>query len=90
MSEERMKWREVKPQEFGRFNENGAEPTRQDPYDLLGLTRDATDEEVKRAYRKLMSANHPDKLDRFIAGSANRRAQEVNAAYDKICADRAR
>ena len=33
-----------------------------DPYGVLGISRDASDAEVKKAYRKAMSENHPDKL----------------------------
>ena len=31
-----------------------------DPYKVLGISRDATDDEVKRAYRKLSRKYHPD------------------------------
>ena len=33
-----------------------------DLYAVLGVPRDASKEDIKRAYRKLMSENHPDKL----------------------------
>ena len=51
-----------------------------DPYRTLGLTRDATLDEVRRAYRRLAKANHPDAageaaLPRFLA---------IQAAYDTI------
>lgn len=53
-----------------------------DPYKVLGLNRDASDEDVKRAYRALAKKYHPD----LNPGDqeAARRMQEVNAAYEQI------
>ena len=54
----------------------------EDPYKVLGLNRDASDEDVKRAYRRLAKKYHPD----LNPGDkeAARRMQEVNAAYEQI------
>lgn len=53
-----------------------------DPYKVLGISPDASDEEVKQAYRRLAKKYHPD----LNPGDqeAARRMQEVNAAYDQI------
>lgn len=53
-----------------------------DPYKVLGLPRDASDEDVKRAYRRLAKKYHPD----LNPGDqeAARKMQEVNAAYEQI------
>ncbi len=53
-----------------------------DPYSVLGLTPDASDEEVKRAYRALAKKYHPDMNpgDPHAAEMMNR----INAAYDQI------
>ena len=53
-----------------------------DPYKVLGLSRDASDEEVKRAYRALAKKYHPD----LNPGDqeAAQKMQEVNEAYDQI------
>ena len=53
-----------------------------DPYSVLGLGRDATDEEVKQAYRRLAKKYHPD----LNPGDqeAARKMQQVNEAYDQI------
>ncbi|MEM1175239.1 MAG: co-chaperone DjlA [Pseudomonadota bacterium] len=60
-----------------------------DAYQALGIKRDASDAEVKRAYRKLISENHPDKLAaRGLPDSmravAEERSRELNKAYDLI------
>lgn len=53
-----------------------------DPYKVLGLSPNATDDEIKRAYRTLAKKYHPD----LNPGDqeAARRMQEVNDAYDQI------
>ena len=53
-----------------------------DPYKVLGLERGASDEEVKRAYRRLAKKYHPD-LNPGDAEAA-RKMQEINAAYEQI------
>ena len=58
-------------------------------YEALGITEQTSDKDAKRAYRKLMSEYHPDKLmgqgvpDDMIK-VATERSQEVQAAYDLI------
>ena len=53
-----------------------------DPYKILGVTPDASDEEIKRAYRRLAKKYHPD----LNPGDqeAARKMQEVNTAYEQI------
>ena len=53
-----------------------------DPYKVLGLSPDASDEDVKRAYRRLAKKYHPD----LNPGDqeAARKMQEVNTAYEQI------
>jgi DnaJ like chaperone protein len=60
-----------------------------DAYAALGVTQTATPAEIKRAYRKLISQNHPDKLaSRGLPESmrpvAEERSRELNSAYDLI------
>jgi len=56
---------------------------------LLGIERTAEKDEVKRAYRKLMSQNHPDKLvakglPPEMIKLATEKTQSIKAAYDLI------
>ena len=51
-------------------------------YDDLGVSRDATDDEIKQAWRRLSSENHPDRFtDETEKHAANERMAKVNAAY---------
>lgn len=53
-----------------------------DPYKILGVSRDATDEEIKRAYRQLAKKYHPDRNPGDA--EAAKKMQQVNAAYEQI------
>jgi DnaJ like chaperone protein len=58
-----------------------------DPYAVLGIDRSVDDRAVKRAYRKLISEHHPDRLGDLpedMRKRAESRASEINAAYDRI------
>src|SRR3989338_3108732 len=52
----------------------------QDPYEALGVPRNATQEEVKRAFRKLALKHHPDRNSGDK--SAEEKFKEVNQAYE--------
>jgi len=64
-----------------------------DPYQVLGVARDASNEAIKQAWRKLARENHPDTLiakgmpEEAIA-LATRQLAAINAAYDRVSKER--
>ena len=54
----------------------------QDPYKVLGVSPDASDEEIKRAYRRLAKQYHPDRNPGDAV--AAQKMQQINAAYEQI------
>ena len=60
------------------------------PYSVLGVSPNATDEEVKKAYRDLARKYHPDNYhDNPLADLAQEKMKEINEAYDTITKQRA-
>lgn len=56
-----------------------------DPYGVLGVKPDASDDEVKRAYRELARKYHPDNYQNNpLADLAEEKMKEINEAYDTI------
>ena len=60
------------------------------PYDVLGINRNATDEEIKKAYRNLAKKYHPDNYKgNPLAELAGEKMKAINEAYDEIQKERA-
>ena len=77
------------PNEFRRIRASHFAPDAADPYVVLGIAYDASDEEIRRTYRMLVRENHPDKLigrgvpEEFVRLATDKLAA-INGAYDKI------
>lgn len=77
------------PQAFERIRAAHDAPTQADPYEVLGLTRKASDAEIKRTYRELIRKYHPDAVmaqgmpEEFVE-VANDKMAAINAAYDQV------
>ncbi len=76
-------------QQSGGWQQTPSRNELKEAYATLGLSAEASDRDVKRAYRKLMSEHHPDKLvakglPEEMMEVAKRKTQEIQAAYDLI------
>ncbi|ABV86195.1 co-chaperone DjlA [Shewanella pealeana] len=78
---------------FHRSGGAGNQTSIKDAYKLLGVSESMSDQDIKRAYRKLMNEHHPDKLvakglPAEMMEIAKSKAQDIQAAYDRVKSDR--
>ena len=79
----------IGPEAWTRIHERHVRPDAADPYVILGVARGASPEEVKRAFRRLVAENHPDRLHargvpEECVRLANDRMATIVAAYRSI------
>ena len=61
--------------------------TLEEAYKVLGITPEATDEEVRKAYRKMVIQHHPDKVSHLgddVKEAATKKLQEINKAKEMV------
>jgi DnaJ like chaperone protein len=81
------------PNEFRRIRASHFAPDAADPYVVLGVAYDASDDEIHRTYRRLVRENHPDSLigrgvpEAFVRLATDKLAA-INVAYDRIEVER--
>lgn len=71
----------------GHSGYSGYTSSAKDPYKVLGITKDASDDEVKKAYRKMAMKYHPDRVASMSAEmqrNAAEQMKEINEAYEQI------
>lgn len=62
----------------------------ENPYKILGVSPDSTDEELKKAYRELAKKYHPDNyINNPLADLASEKMKQINEAYDIVTKERA-
>ena len=75
--------------DWARIRASNMGPDASDPYEILGVSHKASDEEIKAAHRRLVVENHPDKLvaeglPQEFVDLANEKLATINAAHDRI------
>ena len=68
-------------------NSSSSQSYQKDPYKVLGIEKNATNEEVKKAYRRLAMKYHPDKVEGMgeeVKKNAEAQFREINEAYETI------
>lgn len=69
------------------YNASTQSRTHKDPYRVLGITGEASDDEVKKAYRKMALKYHPDRvagMSEEMQRNASEQMKEINQAYEQI------
>lgn len=77
------------PEEFERIHESHLDPATSDPYRVLGVRSDCSNDELKNKYRLLVRENHPDRLitrgvPPELIALASAKLASINAAFDDI------
>ncbi|MGD9866523.1 MAG: TerB family tellurite resistance protein [Hyphomicrobiales bacterium] len=79
--------------EFQYIKARHVRSAKRNPYDVLGVTPDISNDALKSHYRKLVAENHPDKLvargvPKEFVTMANEKIATINEAYDQIAKER--
>ena len=75
-----MDWKNLTPGYHSKL-EAAAE---QSPHDLLEISIDATPDQVREAWKKLVKTYHPDRADPFLTAHNQEMLKLINRAYEKM------
>ena len=75
-----MKWYNRSPL----LSDELSRQTNLEPHVLLGVAADATVDEIKNAYRRMVKVYHPDKADQFMRNHNEQVVKLINAAFEKL------
>ncbi len=78
---------EEKMDDFFKQSEDKENPPSSDPYRILGVSKDASKEEIQKAYRQLANKYHPDKVSHLgeeFRTLAEKRFKEIQQSYQTI------
>jgi molecular chaperone DnaJ len=59
-------------------------PTNRDYYEILGIEKNASEADIKKAYRRLAREHHPDMVNESDKAAAEKRFKEINEAYQVL------
>ena len=79
--------------EFNRIRAGHVGPDQSDPYTILGVSREVSDDDLKTHYRRLIREHHPDTLiaqgvPQEFVDVANEKLAVINDAYDRVARER--
>ena len=79
----------IRAQQYRASGERSGKVALEDAFGVLGLEPEASNQDVKTAYRRLMNQHHPDKLvarglPKSMMRVAEEKTQEIRAAYERI------
>ena len=80
-----MKWNELKSGYDGILDRL----RNSEPHEVLGVPRDASRDEIRKAYREKISSTHPDRSSEFMKATDEEVAKLLNMAYKKLMKERA-
>ncbi len=78
---------EEKMDDFFKKPEDKDKPSSSDPYEILGVSKDASREEIQKSYRQLANKYHPDKVSHLgeeFKTLAEKRFKEIQQAYQTL------
>lgn len=75
-----MRWKELKSE----YQSPIDELSKKTPHEILGITENSNEDEIKNAYRRLAKKHHPDKSVDFLKLINSEKMKLINSAYEKL------